>query len=161
MPDFGGKVTGLGDLEAALKAIGTEISKKALRSGVRKGGQLIAKDAKTRIHKVSGETAESIRVSVRVDESAGTVTAKIKPGKDRAHIARFLELGTKPHTIKPKNGKALKLNGGTIVDQVEHPGSQPHPFMRPAADTQFPAAVAEVTAATTSAIAKFQKKSRV
>lgn len=158
MPDLGGKVTGLADIEAALKAVGVEISEKALRSSLRKGAQLVIKDARSRIDSHSGELAKAIGSSTRVDKGAGRVTTKIRVNKKQAHIGRFVEDGTKPHEIKPRNGKALQLHGGVFVDKVDHPGAQPKPFLAPAADAQFPAVVAEVISATKTAIEKFKKK---
>ena len=45
---------------------------------------------------------------------------------------RFVEFGTPPHIIKPKNKKALHWGGkgGPIVKQVNHPGTRPNPFVR-------------------------------
>ncbi len=47
--------------------------------------------------------------------------------------AKFVEFGTPPHIIEPKNKKALKFKGGkgpVIVKKVRHPGSRPNPFIR-------------------------------
>jgi hypothetical protein len=49
--------------------------------------------------------------------------------------AAAVELGSKPHTILPKNSKLLVFNiGGETIfaTKVEHPGTEPHPFLRPA-----------------------------
>lgn len=51
-----------------------------------------------------------------------------------AAYAPFVEYGTQPHVIQPKDGrKGLKIpvsgGGGYIVRRkVNHPGSKPHPF---------------------------------
>lgn len=44
----------------------------------------------------------------------------------------FVEFGTPPHIIKPKDKKALHWGGkdGPIVKQVKHPGTRPNPFIR-------------------------------
>lgn len=47
-------------------------------------------------------------------------------------IWRFLEFGTRPHTIKGRSGKNLvfKVDGKTIITpQVSHPGTAPHPHI--------------------------------
>ncbi len=47
----------------------------------------------------------------------------------------YVEFGTRPRTIYPKNGKflAFKVNGKMVfARKVNHPGSKPYPFMRPA-----------------------------
>jgi hypothetical protein len=61
--------------------------------------------------------------------------------------AKFVEYGTRPHRIYPKNGRYLKFNAGTpsvhgfdlssetvFARFVNHPGTKPLPFMRPAFD---------------------------
>jgi hypothetical protein len=45
--------------------------------------------------------------------------------------AKFVEFGTKPHTILPKRRKALKIpspEGYIFRKKVSHPGSKPYPF---------------------------------
>ncbi len=47
--------------------------------------------------------------------------------------AMFVEFGTPPHTISPKDKKALKFKKGKkniIVKKVKHPGTRPNPFIR-------------------------------
>lgn len=43
---------------------------------------------------------------------------------------RFLEEGTAPHIIRPKNKKALHWHGAAHpVKQVNHPGTKPYPIL--------------------------------
>lgn len=49
--------------------------------------------------------------------------------------AKFVEFGTPPHIIKPKDKKALKFKvkrGGKNIfaKKVKHPGTRPNPFIR-------------------------------
>lgn len=47
----------------------------------------------------------------------------------------YVEFGTRPRTIYPKNKKflAFKINGKMVfAKKVNHKGSKPYPFMRPA-----------------------------
>lgn len=49
--------------------------------------------------------------------------------------APYEEFGTRPHVIKPKNGKFLVFTIGgkkIFTKKVNHPGNKPHPFLRPA-----------------------------
>jgi len=49
--------------------------------------------------------------------------------------AGYVEFGTPPHKIRPKNKKALanrKGGFGPVSGVVNHPGTDPQPFMRPA-----------------------------
>ena len=68
------------------------------------------------------------------------MTANLKATGAHAHVAPWVEYGTKPHTITAKPGKALAI-GGMYVHAVDHPGARPHPFMRPALDSQAQPAV--------------------
>lgn len=52
----------------------------------------------------------------------------------------YVEYGTRPHVILPKNAKALsfKINGETVVTKkVNHPGTDPSPFVRPVLYNKF------------------------
>lgn len=55
-----------------------------------------------------------------------------------ANYAAAVHEGTRPHVIRAKNGKALKFPGrdGNPVFRasVNHPGTQPRPFLRNAVD---------------------------
>lgn len=70
--------------------------------------------------------------------------AVVKQGGDRWTIgpvnvpyAAAQEYGAKPHVIIASPGKVLAFQvGGTtrFAKSVKHPGNQPHPYIRPAAD---------------------------
>jgi len=48
--------------------------------------------------------------------------------------ALYVEFGTLPHKIRPKNKKALKFKMGdktVITKEVDHPGTDAQPFIRP------------------------------
>lgn len=49
----------------------------------------------------------------------------------------YVEFGTKPHTIEPDTAGALRfrVDGVEVITQhVDHPGTEPRAFMRPAAE---------------------------
>ena len=47
-----------------------------------------------------------------------------------ASYARFVEFGTAPHVIRPKNARALYWPGAEHpVRLVNHPGTKPNPYM--------------------------------
>jgi hypothetical protein len=47
-----------------------------------------------------------------------------------ASYARFVEFGTAPHVIEPKNGRALYWPGAQHpVARVNHPGTRANPYM--------------------------------
>jgi hypothetical protein len=78
----------------------------------------------------------------------GRVTATYAETKASADYAAFVELGTRPHTIVPRNRKALRWpatgsatlsgrvsSGGQAIfaKRVNHPGTRAQPFMVPGA----------------------------
>lgn len=72
-----------------------------------------------------------------------------------ASYAPFVELGTRPHTIVPRNAKALYWPGADHpVRKVNHPGSKPNQFMERIIanaqgdiDAMFGKALEQITAA--------------
>lgn len=53
--------------------------------------------------------------------------------------ALAVELGAAPHVIRPRYAGALWWPGAAHpVMRVNHPGNAPQPFLRPAADQEFP-----------------------
>jgi len=89
-----------------------------------------------------GELERSIKYNVEPDGETILVTMK--------NYWIFVEFGTAPHIIRPKNGKALawgrpqgKTEGGKtkrefVARVVHHPGTAPNPFIRSTLKTQFP-----------------------
>lgn len=76
----------------------------------------------------TGRLRQSIQV--RVENNRVTV------GPDTEY-AEYVEFGTKPHVIEPKNKKALAFKVGgqmVVVKKVNHPGTKAQPFVRPAFD---------------------------
>ena len=72
---------------------------------------------------------------------ASTVTKEVGVGEAsvsaNASYARFVEEGTRPHEIRPINGRLLvfQVRGKTVFTPlVHHPGTKPNPFMHRAAD---------------------------
>ena len=62
-------------------------------------------------------------------------TAQVTP---TASYAAFVSLGTRPHQIRPRNAKVLAFPGGQLGGMVfaavvNHPGTQPNPYLQLAA----------------------------
>lgn len=128
-------VKGLKELQAFLDQLPAKMERNVIRGALRAGANVVKPAAQAGINSVSGALAASLRVSVRARR--GTVTAAVKTN---LFYARFVEYGTRRHTIKASTGSALAF-GGAMVWSVDHPGTAPHPFMRPALDTRAGAAV--------------------
>jgi len=94
---------------------------------------------------------------------AQTFQAQLTTGMLRwfptASYAPYVEFGTKPHVILPKNAKALFWPGAEHpVASVNHPGTKPNPFMerivaasQPEIDTMFGTALSQIVAAIAAA----------
>lgn len=159
-------ITGLEDLSRKLDLINAELQGKALRKAVRRAAMLFRNAARGLVHRSAGTAhhassgserphlADDIKVRIKRGKP-GTVTANIGPSGKTSYIANFLEFGTAPHTIKAKRGKQLYVPGIGFTKRVDHPGSPPHPFMRPAFDTQVNAAIEAFKTSLLKSIEKF------
>jgi len=49
----------------------------------------------------------------------------------------YIEVGTKPHIITVKNAKVLSDGTSIFGKTVHHPGTNPHPYLKPALDMNF------------------------
>lgn len=68
--------------------------------------------------------------------NVGRITARSAETLARANYAAYVEFGTQPHEIRPRNAKVLrwKVRGGyRYARRVMHPGTRPQPYMIPGA----------------------------
>jgi len=144
-------VKGLAELQKYMEQLTPKIEKNIMRGALRAGAKLIQAAAisnagrhsafiegyRTRAmqKKIRLGLARNIRVGTR--SRRGVVTAVVKAG---VFYAKFVEFGTRAHTIKAAPGGVLAIGGG-FYTSVQHPGSRPKPFLRPALDSQAHAAV--------------------
>jgi HK97 gp10 family phage protein len=132
------------ELDDALRTLTSKIQKNIMRSALRAGANVFKEAAKANAPVKSGKLRKSLAVTT--SSKGGMVTAKLKARGKVARHAHLVEFGTKPHKIAPKGQKgALKISGN-IVGAVNHPGSKPKPFMRPAFDGKSSGAI-QATAA--------------
>lgn len=88
------------------------------------GGAILA-DARNLVPKRSGRLAESLRAEVQ--------RKVLRVGSLDVNYATDVEMGTMPHYILPSNKKALYWPGADHpVAHVNHPGTKPQPYLRPA-----------------------------
>lgn len=124
---------------AALKVAGQNLGK-YVPMALEMGGDLVAVEAKQN-HAYTDRTGELTNSIVR-DEVQGSFDGQdlrctVSAG---APHATFVELGTKPHKIRPKYRKALRwpVEGGfAFARSVDHPGTQPTFFLRRAVEVKF------------------------
>lgn len=127
-------------------------------------GKVIAEDAKRRSK--SKQVAGSLKVRAR--ERDGRIVVRIEARGPGSYLALWLERGTSPHFITVADGQrngmsvrrintidaegrrqgkidghqSLVINGKFVGETVFHKGARPFPFLRPALDGAFDAALA-------------------
>lgn len=88
-------------------------------------GDAILGDARNYVPKRSGRLLESLRREVH--------DKVLRVGSLDCNYATDVEMGTSPHVILPRNKKALHWpDADHPVARVNHPGTAPSPFLRPA-----------------------------
>ena len=124
---------------AALKVAGENLGK-FVPMALQMGGDMVAAEAKQN-HAYTDRTG-TLTNSIMRDEVQGSFE-----GQDLqctvwagAPHAVFVELGTKPHKIRPRYRRSLRwpVEGGfAFAREVNHPGTRPVYFMRRAAEVKF------------------------
>lgn len=139
-------------LDALLRTLPVKLETNIMRGALRAGAKVFLDEVKQNIPVREGVLRASARISTKKGKD-GRVSASVKVGSAKAFYANMVEFGTRPHVILARPGGSMNVNG-TEVRSVEHPGIAPHPFMRPAADAKFTAAVAAVQAKVRDRLAK-------
>lgn len=167
-------VTGLRELDLMMKQLPAKIEKNIMRGALRAGQNIFAKAAKSNLRQNgsvdTGELEKSIRVRFkRQSERFGFIRSYVMAGNAKAYYAHWVEYGTATYytgsgrtvggayEITPKVAGSLFL-GGLLRDSVMHPGIRPKPFMRPAVDENFDAAINQVAEYLRKRIPKEMKK---
>ncbi|GAB2695925.1 HK97 gp10 family phage protein [Kitasatospora kifunensis] len=92
-------------------------------------GPDIVRDAKRYCPERTGALQESIEHHLE----DGDLIVSATGGDDGRTYAAYVELGTRPHEIRPVRKQALFWAGAAHpVGKVDHPGTRPMPFLRPA-----------------------------
>lgn len=135
------KVQGLDKLKKKLAALPKE-TRAELRAALQKSADEIVAMQKRLAPKETGELANSIVATPggkgpAYSQGAASPTAgdpdlsiTITAGNTRVRYAHLVEFGTRPHTIRAKDGGALGP-GGIFGTEVEHPGATAQPFFYP------------------------------
>lgn len=131
-------VKGLAELNAFLQDLPVKIERNVLRGSLRAGMKVVQPVAKANALKASGLYAAGLKIGTR--DRGGKVMAYLKATGPHAYLGRWIEWGTRAHNIAAKGMGWLSF-GGIFAKKVAHPGTKPHPHMRPALDSQAQAAV--------------------
>ncbi|EGK12961.1 phage tail component protein [Desmospora sp. 8437] len=105
-------------------------------AGIKKAVQETAINVQREARKNAPVDTGRLRSSIRHNQTDGGFGAEV--GTD-VKYAPHIEFGTRPHTIRPKNKKALYWKGAKHpVKVVHHPGTKARPFLFPAAEGERP-----------------------
>lgn len=128
-------LAGFKELDQKLWSLGEETAWTLMFDAVREGGEVIAVEAQHNAPVRKGILRRDIKVRMG-RRKKGPIEAKIGTSK-RAWYARLIEFGTAPHKILAA-AKVLadKAQGVIYGRTVQHPGTAPHPFLRPALETK-------------------------
>lgn len=151
---FDTKVEGFAALEKALQELPKRVQGNIMRAALGAGAGVIREEARRLAPVDTGALKRSIRVSRSRDRQTGMPMAFVKAGGKAVRVgprgdkrkvvpyyAVMVEFGTKKHLIKARRKKALKFGKDGYAGEVEHPGVRERPFMRPAFDRRWQAAV--------------------
>ena len=98
--------------------------------------------------RIANRLLSELILTCPVDKGGLRANLKVRPSADGIGLiiwmneyGKYVEFGTPPHIIKPKNKQALKFKGEkgkfVIVKEVKHPGTRPNPFVRNAIQTKL------------------------
>jgi hypothetical protein len=129
-------VEGMDELQRRLDAIGNP------RQALGKIGLMVVARAKELVPRQTGNLGRTIRLGQVTDTNVQVLAG----GQAGVGYAQFVEFGTKPHVIRPRNkkilawGKNRRLSGNArsgsemiFAHEVNHPGTRAQPYLMPAA----------------------------
>lgn len=152
------RVKGLDELQKFLDQLPAKMEANIMRGALRAGTKVIKNKAALNINNQSGDLAGGLRISTRIKD--GIVKSVLAARGIAGYRAMWVEYGTKPHLISVQedekkinyrlsakrgrkvlesmttvNRRVLQIGGNFVGPVIQHPGSKPHPFLRPALDS--------------------------
>jgi len=114
-------VEGMDVLVKALNDFPARVQKNILTSAVRAGATLVAKEARLRAPKDSGQMAKSIGVVKRRSKNKSEIHFAVTPRKNRPHafIAKFHEFGTSKMPAHPFMRPAAETKAEEVIESVK------------------------------------------
>lgn len=124
---FGSRVIQIADRIGLIQAVKDFVNR--IRNGVRSRSSMVVRN--------KGNARLDVKADIRANTSKPTAVVRpVGPW----HI---IEKNTKPHTITPKNTKALRTPYG-VKAKVQHPGTKGRPVFKPVADQHASKALEEI-----------------
>lgn len=155
------KFTGLDEVERKLQRLPEKLRRKYLKKVLGGAAETFQEEAVRRVPKrkpVSGWMAfiedpggggPSLKDNITYKVTVGKNKSSARVGVDfkKVHHAHLVEFGTRPHWIPIAKDRSGKKGW-------QHPGSQKHPFMRPAFDAKAPSVLSRVQSDLIKAVEK-------
>lgn len=163
MPDLI-NVRGLAELQKFMDELAPKLEANIMRGALRDGMKVIKTKAASNINSHSGKLAKSLKISTGLKN--GVVKSILRAKGFEGYKAMWVEFGTRGHLIKVQesekktrinkrgelrvesmtaiNRRVLQIGNNFVGPVIQHPGSKPHPFMRPALDSEAQKAVIAV-----------------
>lgn len=126
-------IKGFKELSRRLKNMEGKVAQKVVRRGSARMAQIVAKEMKQAVPRGKGNLRKSITYSNKRNRRGG-FSAKVgafRTARADGFYAKFVEFGTKKHTIRGKTKKSVSV-GGSQFSEVQHPGNRANPFIEPA-----------------------------
>ena len=135
------RLRGFDDITRRLGLLRTDVARSFLKNSLRRLAEFVAGEVRKaapigRTTSAEGPTGGGLRraIGTAARKAFQNQQARMVVGIDyRAFYWKFIEFGTKAHTIRAGKGKVLWFNGEGRK-QVSHPGIPARPFIRPTWD---------------------------
>lgn len=116
------------------------VARRILRASMPKALKPMKDKAKANAKKIerTKQLWKSIGIKVSTNRSKGTTVGKVGPRQGfRGHrYAHLVHQGTQSHNITVRTAPSLQIDGEPVGQTVQHPGSQPNPFLAEAFDSK-------------------------
>ncbi len=100
--------------------------------GMEAACEFAAGQARAKVPRQTGRLADAVGYQVTAHGNTVQGAIGVTKRSKRAFIGYFVELGTSGHRLEPRQRRALTMGRETVRAWAEHPGTRPHPFLRPA-----------------------------
>lgn len=107
------KIEGLKELDAMLAGLPDAVDELIMETALREAGPIIVRAAQDNIRSRSGATASDIRMDIQVErrEAVAAIGGTFRGRSGRAHVLRWLELGTRDSSKRIVAGESDRKEG--------------------------------------------------
>jgi len=134
-------IKGVPELIAKMNQLPTQVQKKILVGATTAAAIEFQEEARSLVPKRTSQLERAIRVVKGEGRTPNIVGAKVVLRGKHAYLGKWMEWGTVAHLIETKTKKTLWDGNRAYGRRVQHPGTRPRPFMRPAVDNKMAEAI--------------------